>query len=155
APHWRFPEELALPIRKQAGKARCSVYSAIEATEMTLFRDDVRQTGWPELKNLLRDLKVMAAHAPVTTVFDELARRLKLTFLPRDQKACFVGNFRKFLESWEEKSETPKLSEFMEYFQYFVEAGGTVESPELENSAAAVQMMSVHAAKGLEFPVVF
>ena len=44
---------------------------------------------------------------------------------------------------------------FLEYFGTFREAGGQIEAPEPENSAHAVQMMSVHAAKGLEFPVVF
>ena len=84
APCWRFPEDLALPIRKQAAKARCSVYSAIQATEMTLFKDDVQLTGWPELKKLLRDLKQLSEHAPITAVFDELAKRLRLSFLPGD-----------------------------------------------------------------------
>ena len=81
--------------------------------------------------------------------------RLELSFLPQDPDGGYVEAFRKFLEKWEGKSESWKLDAFLEYFEYFREAGGQIEAPEPENSSHAVQMMSVHAAKGLEFPVVF
>ena len=55
------------------------------------------------------------------------------------------------------KKKRPKksLREFMDYFQHYLEAGGKITAPEPEERAHAVQMMTVHAAKGLEFPVVF
>ena len=88
-------------------------------------------------------------------VLQRLIGRLELSFLPQDPDGAYVEAFRKFLEKWEGKSESWKLDAFLEYFEYFREAGGAIEAPEPENSAHAVQMMSVHAAKGLEFPVVF
>jgi DNA helicase II / ATP-dependent DNA helicase PcrA len=51
--------------------------------------------------------------------------------------------------------EKRTLTAFMEYFQYFCEGGGQIEAPEPEDAENAVQMMTVHAAKGLEFPIVF
>jgi ATP-dependent DNA helicase UvrD/PcrA len=155
APHWRFPEELAIEIRRQAAKNRGSLYDALEARERSLFTNDLSSTGWPELKKMLRDLKRMSARAPVTAVFDELVAQLGLAFLPGDPDQTYANAFRKFLAEWEEKSESGRLAEFMEYFQYFLDAGGKIEAPEPAEASSAIQMMTVHTAKGLEFPVVF
>jgi ATP-dependent DNA helicase UvrD/PcrA len=155
ATDWRFPEELAFEIRQQAAKNRCSLYDALQARERSLFTDELKATGWPELKKLLRDLKRFAERAPVTSLLDELIARLGLTFLPSDPDQAYVNAFRNFLADWKKNSQTPRLAEFMEYFQYFVEAGGKIEAPEPAEASGAVQMMTVHAAKGLEFPVVF
>ncbi len=155
ARRWRFPEELALEVRKQAARDRCSLFDAIRGIERSLLGQDLELTGWPGLRNLLHDLNDYARRAPVTALFDRLIEALGLAFLPGDPDQVYVNALRKFLEQWEEKSETRKLREFMEYFPYFLEAGGKVEAPELEDSANAVQMMTVHAAKGLEFPSVF
>lgn len=61
-----------------------------------------------------------------------------------------------FVAQWDkekkEESEKGLLAEFLEYFGYFEEAGGKVTMPE---EASNVQLMTVHAAKGLEFDHVF
>src|SRR5258707_11393913 len=58
------------------------------------------------------------------------------------------------MKEWEPKSETRGLAEFVEYLDYYAQAGGVVS---LENDAPvdAVQLMTVHGAKGLELPQVF
>jgi DNA helicase-2/ATP-dependent DNA helicase PcrA len=152
---WNFPEELALEARQQAIRGRCSLYDVLESWEKSSGANRLEATGWPELRRFLGELHKYAEYAPVTALFQRLIGRLELSFLPQDPDGAYVEAFREFLEKWEGKSESWKLDAFLEYFGYFREAGGTIEAPEPENSARAVQMMSVHAAKGLEFPVVF
>ncbi|MFB3921386.1 MAG: ATP-dependent helicase [Terriglobia bacterium] len=155
APRWRFPESLSLELRKNASKNRCSLHDALETWEKAPTWSALATTGWGELKSLLADLRNAAARLPVTDLYDRMIEQLGLTFVPGDSDGVYASAFRKFLEGWEAKSETRKLNEFMEYFQYFRDAGGKVEFPEPESPANAVQMMTAHAAKGLEFPFVF
>jgi len=155
APRWRFPEELALQVRHEASKNRCSLYDVLESWEKASTRSEVKDTGWPELKKLILGIRRFSQELTVTRLFDLLLEWLELSFLPGEADQLYVKAFRDFLAGWEEKSETQKLREFMEYFQYFQDAGGKIEAPEPEDPSNAVQMMTVHAAKGLEFPVVF
>ena len=152
---WKFPETLALDLRKQAARSRCSIYDAIREMERSLFKSDLEKTRWQELKSILGELRKKAEHVPATSILDQMTELLELKFLPGSTDAACLDAFQKFMAGWEEKSETRKLPEFMEYFGYFLEAGGKIEAPEPPGPANTVQMMSVHASKGLEFPAVF
>src|SRR4030095_16448947 len=70
------------------------------------------------------------------------------------QDRKYVQRLAEFVKEWEAKSETRQLPEFLEYLDYFQQASGTIA---LDDNAPgdAVQLMTVHGAKGLEFPQVF
>ncbi len=152
---WRFPEKLALDLRKQAARYRCSIYDAIRQAEGSLFKPELESTRWEALKSILGELRKNAEHVPVTSLMDQMTELLELKFVPGSTDGACLGAFKNFLSQWEEKSETRKLPEFMEYFGYFLEAGGKIEAPEPAGPVNAVRMMSIHASKGLEFPLVF
>ena len=69
---------------------------------------------------------------------------------------CPVRIVREFVEKWHASpiTETGSLEEFIAYVALFQEAGGTLELP-VPATEDAVQLMSVHSAKGLEFETVF
>ena len=62
-----------------------------------------------------------------------------------------VGAFVKFVETWHTKAinETGSPSEFLDYLDYFGQARGSISLP--RSTDDAVQLLTVHAAKGLEF----
>ncbi len=118
-----------LPFSSAAGATR-ELLDFLEARRKTLRK----RTASEALKELLEWLEVYE-RAP------EAARR-------------YVQRLVKFVNEWEPKSETRGLPEFLEYLDYFEQAGGQINLEE-EPPGDAVQLMTVHAAKGLEFPHVF
>ena len=86
------------------------------------------------------------------SAFEIIARGLEL-----DRDSAAVRAVLDFLGEWEQKTiaitRTGELSEFLEYLEYFREAGGVVPLPSSDENA--VRLLTVHAAKGLEFKYVF
>jgi len=90
-----------------------------------------------------------------------------------------AAEFTEFVQAWSRKPRQiageGTLGQFLDYLEYFIEAGGQICAPEemQDDTPAALQMelgqtsasqakdgdtvqlLTVHAAKGLEFPVVF
>ncbi|HEV2615126.1 MAG TPA: PD-(D/E)XK nuclease family protein, partial [Candidatus Acidoferrales bacterium] len=79
---------------------------------------------------------------------------LGLSPLPSDADRLNLERLAAFLEDWEKKSEDKSLAAFIEYFDFFLQAGGEIAQTE-EPADDAVQLLTVHAAKGLEFDHVF
>ncbi len=91
---------------------------------------------------------------PASELLDELIAALGLAPLPSEVDRHYLERFVQFVKEWERKSEGNKLRDFLEYLFYFGEAHGDIHL-ETELSDDAVQLMTVHSAKGLEYPHVF
>ncbi len=84
----------------------------------------------------------------------ELERR---NTVESQQQMRILGEFLQFVKEKSEIEENKSFLNFMEYVDYYVEAGGTLQPTAIEGElyANAVKCMTVHAAKGLEFEHVF
>ncbi|MBI4441832.1 MAG: ATP-dependent helicase [Acidobacteria bacterium] len=178
-PQWKLEPEQLVEYCRAASHSKTSLRTIVE---------DVNCSGWPDRSRLLDLLKrycKISGEQRLESWLEPLRRELGLND-PTYEPA--LGAFSEFVAQWDkEKSSTGMLPEFLEYFAYFEEAGGTVTLPEQEGpetsrevasrlhareavvaeqmglleqtaqetSPGKVQLMTVHAAKGLEFEHVF
>lgn len=141
--------------------------SCARGTKVAQILEDV--PGGPELLQSLRDFAEhwQAADGDLLDVTDAGAAILNL---PHD--SIELVRFRDFAGKWREKriAQTGRLPEFLEYLDLYRTGGGTLplaspERPEEEfqhlpsedadERRDAVKLLTVHAAKGLEFKNVF
>ena len=146
--------EVASQIGQQTGETLFEVvshakdYPALSraANKMTLFAAQMQ--GLIELNN---DEKVTLGE-----LYDELVERIDyLNFLKTDDpesaedRAANVQELASNLRRFEEENPEGTLSDFLE------EVSLITDIDNYDNNADSVVLMTVHSAKGLEFPVVF
>ncbi len=71
------------------------------------------------------------------------------------QRSANLGKFLQLIIDFEEKSDDKSLPAFVEYMDYLLESGADEEQMEIDDTRDAVQLMTVHTAKGLEWLYVF
>lgn len=71
------------------------------------------------------------------------------------QRVANLGKYLRKVQEFETFSEDKSLAAFADYQDMLFEAGADEEEEPVEDSTDAVQLMTVHAAKGLEWPFVF
>ena len=107
--------------------------------------------GFANLGNLITDMRVMAKEVSVAVLIDAMVRRLDYLNFVNDGTIKGQDRSENVLEliSVAKEYEEMGLSGFLE------EVALISDLDEVDNRANAVTMMTMHAAKGLEFPVVF
>ena len=114
----------------------------------------VASTRLGELVQLIQRLRQTARKVSATELLDTLIKSLDLAPLPSDADRQYLERFVAFVNEWERKTEDRGLREFIVYLNFFHELSGDICLEE-EIADNAVQLMTVHSAKGLEFPHVF
>ncbi len=173
APYWGLePRDLVRLAERAEKNHRRPLWDELDAAqgELPFARAATRV---PELVALVKQLRQSARRKPVSELLDELIAALGVAPLASEADRYYLDRFVSFIDGWERKSlgelepariestdaDPPqkgrkRLRDFLEYLYYFNEARGDVW---LDDHPAedAVELMTVHGAKGLEFPHVF
>ena len=143
-----FSAQTAAPSLRDCAKA----YAAREREGLSIFE---RKTADKLLAvfALLDEWKLKAAFLSARELLTEISDRFGLvaSFSGRTQGKTRVMRVRRFLKEASAADGTPLTA--LEFLQKITESGSEITLSE-NGAAGSVRMMSMHASKGLEFPVV-
>src|SRR6266850_5802 len=153
APAWRLTPPELVRFAQRARKNRKKIYDELQTKQASLpFEPSANELT--ELLEFLSAQRKSIHHRSAAEILAELLEWLEIYARASEQDRAYVKRLPEFVNAWEPKSETRGLPEFVEYLEYFDQAGGTI-SLEEDAPGDAVQLMTVHGAKGLEFSHVF
>jgi DNA helicase-2/ATP-dependent DNA helicase PcrA len=152
-PAWGLePADLVRLIERTAKSKGASLWDTMQAARSEPpFSGGGRDLG--TLVDQVAELRKKARQLMAAELFDELAGALEINSAVSAEDRKYFERLAQFVREWQPKSETQRLKEFVEYLDYFEQAGGSVNLE--QESGDAVQLMTVHAAKGLEFDHVY
>ena len=154
APAWHLKAEDIVRLAERAGKKRAvALYDVLQSPQGELPFDPSHGAIAGLLEYLLAQRRSIRRRT-AREILGDLVEWLEIAQRASVQDRKYVNQLAQFVKDWEPKSETRGLLEFLEYVDYFEQANGTICLEE-EAPGDAVQLMTVHGAKGLEFPHVF
>jgi len=153
APAWRLAPSDLVRYAERARKSRKKIYDELQTKQASLPFEPAA-SDLTELLNFLSEQRKTMPRRMATEILADLLEWLEIYARASEQDRAYVKRLPEFVKAWEPKSETRGLPEFVEYLEYFDQAGGTISLDE-DVPGDAVQLMTVHGAKGLEFSHVF
>jgi DNA helicase-2/ATP-dependent DNA helicase PcrA len=154
APAWHLSAPDLVRLAERAGRKRTVALYDVLQSPQTNLPFDPSHAAIAKLLEFLAEQRKTSRRRTARDILGDLVEWLEVHPRASRQDRKYVNQLAQFMKDWEPKSETGGLTEFLEYLDYFQQAGGTLS---LQDDAPgdAVQLMTVHGAKGLEFPHVF
>jgi DNA helicase II / ATP-dependent DNA helicase PcrA len=153
APAWALEPTDLVRFAERARKEKKALYDMLQAPQGQLAFDP-SHAALGRLVEFLSEQRKTLRRRTAREILGDLVEWLEVAQRAGSQDSKYVTRLTEFVKEWEPKSETRSLAEFVEYLDYYSQAGGTI-SLEEDFPGDAVQLMTVHGAKGLEFSQVF
>lgn len=158
--------------RRKFGRNRVAALEKMrEHNEITLFDTDVRSFSlYDILKNHLSSSVLRGSGAGEFVAFIEQMKNLKdkITIGEFVNQVCVDSGYEKYIRELGDEERLENLSEFKrianEYeknfgeritLEEFLQQIALMSSEDSDKPCEAVKLMTIHASKGLEFPIVF
>ncbi|MDB4349522.1 ATP-dependent helicase [Omnitrophica bacterium] len=166
SPVWNIDVEDLITITNHAAREECPIYDIIKEPQKIKNIGKATKGKLKKFRTQIKDLMRVSKRENASESFigilektGYLSRLLKKDKKTRqidsDQKALNIGKFFRFITSYLKNNTDQSLSGFMQYLNFFIEGGGDPGQEDLILDEDAVQFMTIHSAKGLEFPYVF
>lgn len=152
APAWGLDAADLVRLCERSKKAKSSIWDELQPRQGLLSFSGA-PAATQNLVAGLNSLRERMEKSDASDLFAALTDWLEIPLNLRSSDQPYLRRFAQFVREWQHKSETCRLREFAEYLDYFAQAGGQINLE--QDSRDAVQLMTVHAAKGLEFDHVF
>ena len=156
-PYWALAPRDLVRLAGRAEKNRRGIWDEVEAVAQELTdaaREEETGPQFGELVQTMHAMREVANNEAAAGTLDKLINALGIAPLRSEIDRQHVDRLVQFVKEWQLKSGQKDLRHFIEYLNYFDELEGDIQIEE-ETAEDAVQLMTVHAAKGLEFPHVF
>src|SRR5216110_2402495 len=153
APAWHLVAADLVRLVERARKDKRSIYDILQLPQGQLAFDQ-SPAALGQLVEFVSSQRKTLKRSTARKILGSLTEWLEVAQRAKEHDRKYVTRLAEFVKEWEPKSETRGLPEFIEYLDYYTQAGGAV-SLEEDPPGDAVQLMTVHGAKGLEFPHVF
>jgi DNA helicase-2/ATP-dependent DNA helicase PcrA len=150
---WGLEPADLVRLAERARKEKKALYDMLQLPQGQLPFDS-SHASLGVLVEFLSEQRKTLRRRTAHEILGDLLEWLEVELRAGAQDRKYVTRLKEFAKEWEPKSETRSLAEFVEYLGYYSQAGGTI-SLEDDFPGDAVQLMTVHGAKGLEFPQVF
>ena len=155
APAWNLQAKDLVRLAERAAKKRgTALYDALQAPQSELPFEGSKTAAIAGLLEYLSGQRKTMKRRTARQILADLLEWLEVQQRASEQDYKYVARLTEFAKEWEPKSDTRSLPEFVEYLDYFEQARGAI-CLEDDAPADAVKLMTVHGAKGLEFPHVF
>jgi len=145
---WGIPAEQALFLLTESQKKSAPLWEVLAAVDIKPVQ-------------LIKELQAQSLKKPPTVVLLEFIekagygrRLLKEESVENQLKVKNINLFLERIKLYETKAKTPNIPELVDWLDALIEAGESPAQAEIED-IDTVNLLTVHAAKGLEFPVVF
>ncbi|MFA6431044.1 MAG: ATP-dependent DNA helicase [Candidatus Margulisiibacteriota bacterium] len=126
---------------------------------------DIDEGSYKKVQNIMADIKYYLDFASLHSTGELLYQFLKRSgylmgltshqSVENDKKISNLAAFFEKVRGFKEIAEIDKVSEFIKYLNLLKDAGEDPESSSPDIDTDAVSILTIHKAKGLEFPVVF
>jgi DNA helicase-2/ATP-dependent DNA helicase PcrA len=154
APAWGLAAPDLVRLAERARKERKAIYDMLQLPQGEL-PFDASPAAVATLLEFLCGQRKTLRRRNAQEILSDLTEWLEIAQRASGQDRKYVQRLAEFVTEWEPKSETRQLAEFLEYLDYYQQANCTISLNDDGAPGDAVQLMTVHGAKGLEFPQVF